>query len=97
MTKPIKLTYAQAQQLPIGSVLEAGKDSHSLVTDAGIRYFDYKWYKTKFDFDPASWAVGVADTNCGQKYILVATIDFKHSIIELDKSNDRYAKNKPKI
>ena len=97
------ISYDDAQKLEIGTVLQFAKDSYSIVTDAGIRYFDYNWSKNKYPQDSVMMGVGIADEKNAfiQPYVVLSVPPIAlESVVEMDKRNDRYLsdnRKKPKV
>jgi len=65
--KSNNLTPDEAKALPIGTVLffadtineKEENRVYCIVTEQGLNYFQYTWYKKKYSFDPASHGVGI--------------------------------------
>lgn len=62
-----KISPEDSKKLPIGTVLieastcnkKEDQQVYCIVTEEGINYFQYGWYKNKYPFDPASYGVGI--------------------------------------
>ncbi len=63
MKKENALTHHEAMKLPIGTIIQEccryTTSVYMIVTETGLNYFDYVWYKKKYSFDPVRWGVGV--------------------------------------
>ena len=76
------LNFEQAKVLPIGTVLffadtakqKEEKRVYCIVTETGINYFQYTWYKKKYEFDPASHGVGIPVALCGNTQFIKVDI-----------------------
>ncbi len=74
-----KYTPEEAKKLPIGTVLFFADTArrkeenrvYCIVTEQGLNYFQYTWYKKKYSFDPASHGVGVPVTIYNNEFIPV--------------------------
>lgn len=63
----MNLTFDEAKSLPIGTLLvfacqykiKEENRVYCIVTETGINYFQYSWYKKKFASDPTSYGIGI--------------------------------------